>query len=65
MRFHKLEGRLLLLCRNGVRLVTHNDVTVEDCKQALVAIKDVLGSEKAANINGNSCMYGTTDIAYR
>lgn len=45
---------LCLPFRGGVRLVTHNDVTFEDCKKAVGAIRSVLGPRKSVISNGTS-----------
>lgn len=50
---------VLLQYRDGVRLVTHNDVSSEDCQHALDAIKDVLGSQEAAKGFSSTYLNGT------
>ncbi|KAK9917320.1 hypothetical protein WJX75_003117 [Coccomyxa subellipsoidea] len=55
----KEQGVLVLPFRDGVRLVTHNDVSSKDCQRALDAIKDVLGSQEAANGFSNTYLNGT------
>lgn len=42
-----------------MRLVTHNDVSSEDCQHALDAIKDVLGSQEAAKGFSSTYLNGT------
>ncbi|CAL8465044.1 g4579 [Coccomyxa elongata] len=46
------HGILCLPFRGGVRLVTHNDVSAEDCKQAIVAIRSLLEFARAIKFNG-------------
>lgn len=50
---------VLLQCRDGVRLVTQNDVSSKDCQRALDAIMDVLGSQEAAKGFSNTYLNGT------
>ncbi len=40
------------LRRNGIRLVTHNDVSAGDCKLAIMAIRSLLESGRALKSNG-------------
>ena len=49
----KARGVLVIPFMGGIRMVTHNDVSTEDCQAALAALTEVLAEEPVAQ-NGHS-----------